>query len=322
MPAQSPAPTNLDQYLPPGLSRIIIFPTPTTVSTVITVDIDTPDRDYYATYPDQLVDLRPTESVMLAEEITRAGEDRRIVPGLKARPTAPYLNDERPRRFYQQTWHIPSVGKVPTTGLIGAVVYLATVIGLSVPFPWEPWTVVASLTTGVGTSLGLHLTGRRRHHQDQRAREQYDTRLDRETRFLAVDELPGELVTTLDQITAALNQLTYYGLDTTDHHEAVTRELDHLIRATYDARQHADEYAELDTILTGVADTDIRSDPELTTIADHRNHHAQARDTANERAGLAAEQLRSVRDAVTREARTAHAKLAAAAHLSKSPSAD
>lgn len=322
--AHTTTPTILDNYLPSGINRIVVFPKSSTATTCFTVDVDDSTIEYYTTYPGSIVDLNVTGIKNLASKVEAAGEELYIVPGLPTayeKAKAPGLR-KRPKRLYRSSWEFPGDRKIPSTAVLGAGGFALSGLCSVGLLGWELAALIPSIVVGLGTGFGLHLEGMHREHKDQNARTHYDNELARADRVLALSGLDSELVRSVARIDDALTTLRTYGLSTGDYHAAVTDELDTFIRSTLTRRHHAAELHKTEKILAGLTDDDITNDHELFRVSNHQNQHLVKRNEAATQANHALQRLSKIAGHATHEARTAGAKIAAANHLSKKPTAD
>lgn len=323
MATATPHPTILDPYLPSGIPRLVVFPTPSTAKTVLAIDLDDSTSEYYATYPGSIVDLTFTGIGNLAGNVRNTGQELTTVPGLhKAQKQVASPHRANPSdRFYKQSMDIYGIGDVRSTAVAGATLFIPAAIGSVSLFGWEPWSTIPAVVVSLGSFLGLHLDGMRRDRNDKKSRTEYDAALKAEDKIVSLAALPTDLVPTIHKIHGSLSTLRSYGLSTDDYHAETAQVLETCIRAVLAKRHHNTELSELDKILDGVDQEDIRNDHELFRTNNHRNQHLASRNQAETRANRAFQRLRDLADTTGREARTAKAKVAAAAHLSKKPDA-
>src|SRR5699024_12681285 len=97
---------------------------------------------------------------------------------------------------------------------------------------------------------------------------------------------------------------------------------DTTIRGSPPLRHHSAELHQTEKILAGLTDDDITNDHALFRVSNHQNQLLVKRNEAATQANHALQRLSKIAGHATHEARTAGAKIAAANHLSKKPTAD
>lgn len=321
MATGTPRPTILDPYLPSGITRLIVFPTPSTAKTVIAIDLDDSTSEYYTTYPGSIIDLTSRSLVELTKQVESTGQELGIIPGLAQalKRFQRHPSEWQSGRFYQRTMEISSLGQVPNTAIAGAGAFAAVGIGATSLIGWEFWAAIPAVVAGMGTYFGLHLNGMHRDGHDQTARAKYDIALRDDEHVMPLSIFPGDLIGTIRSIHTCLSTLRSIGLSTDEHHSAVTQELETFFRSTHTKLHHDAEVVDLDRRLKDVTQDDIHSDHHLFLAANRRAQHLAKRNAAALDADYALQRLHDLDTTTMQEARTAKAKLAAVEYLSKKP---
>lgn len=320
--AYTPPPTVIDNYLPSGINRIVVYPKPSKATTVFALDVDDATIDHYATYPGTVLNLNTTGLKSLANTLQDAGQETGTVPDLpsalaKATTSQPQTP---PGRIHRQVWNFEEKNvRLPATAIYGSGAFVLAGFGSVGLFGLELVAAIPAVVIGLGTGFGLHLEGMRREHNDNTERANYDEALTNDTRLLALSKLPRDLVSIVGAIARNLSAIRSYGLSTDEHAATVTQELNTLIRSTHAKHHHNAELDELNTILNGVDADDIRADHDLFRTDNHRKQHLASRNDAATRANRAIQRLRDLAETTGREARTAKAKIAATRHLIEKP---
>lgn len=316
-----PRPTILDPYLPSGITRLVVFPTPSTAETALAIDVDDATVEHYTTYPGSIIDLTSRSLVDLAEQVESTGQELDTIPGLPQalKRFQRYPAEWRSGRFYQRTMEVSSLGPVPNTAIAGAGAFAAIGIGPTSLIGWEFWAAIPAVVAGMGTYFGLHLNGMHRDSNDQTARTKYDIALRDDEHVMSLSSFPADLIETIHSIHTCLSTLRSIGLSTDEHHSAVTQELETFFRSTHAKLQHDAEVVDIDRRLKGVTQDDIHSDHHLFRAANRRAQHSAKRNAAALDADHALQRLHDLATTAKQEARTAKAKLAAVDYLSKKP---
>lgn len=159
-----PRSTILDPYLPSGITRLVVFPTPSTAETALALDVDDATIEHYTTYPGSIIDLSSRSLLELAEQVESTGQELDTIPGLAQalKRFQRYPAEWRSGRFYQRTMEVSSLGPVPNTAIAGAGAFAAVGIGATSLIGWEIWAAIPAVVAGIGTYFGLHLNGMHR----------------------------------------------------------------------------------------------------------------------------------------------------------------